>query len=342
MKIKISIGLTTSITILMIIVFCSIFSTNTFNAFAQTEVISINETKTVVLATNEIKPYYFTPDSDGFYVVETMGELDTKLKVSGILSGEIINDDFVDINSSNNRNARIWFKAEKDKQIKIEVKPFNIEPGTTALQVRKQRFSMFSYIDEDGNDMIQDFNIPYDLFCNLYETVKYEDKTAFFARSDDERGLSRLNSEIVFFSGHGYKDNETQKGHGIDFYSNGAHSGLYNTTPLNMDKVKVAMWAACFSANSTNSRNLSFAEHIKNCGAAASVGFEDEVTFAVSRLFTNGFFYALSNGDTVNDAAYWTVKNFNWITMGNAHKYKVFVDGNIKVTSETSSLKVFL
>lgn len=281
-----------------IIMFCIIFGINTFVASAETAVLSLNEKRAVTINANEVKTFYFTPDSNQHYVVETFGDLDTKLRISNIPDGEIINDDY-----RGNRNASIWFKAERNREIKIEIKAYGKNYGSTTLQVRKQRFSMFAYVDVDGNSTKKDLNTPFDKFCNLYDAIKYEDVTAYYARENDERNLSRLNSEIVFFSGHGYKNDENNKGFGISLHSNGAKTGLNTSPPLNFDKTKVAMWSACYSANSTNSKNLSFAEYTVYCGARSAVGFLKSVTFSSARKFTNKFFTVLADGATVAEAA---------------------------------------
>lgn len=107
-----------------------------------------------------------------------------------------------------------------------------------------------------------------------------------------------------------------------------------------MDRTKVAMWAACFSANSTNPGNLSIAEYSVNCGAKSAVGFTNSVTFSSSKTFTNRFFKKLATGASVLESAKHGAKGLLW-PWDNAKDYVIFGDEDITVFDVTPSTSTF-
>lgn len=249
----------------------------------------------------EVKTYYFTPNSDGYFVAETTGNLDTRLKISSSSGLFIINDD-----GGINNNSRIYFKAEKGVQITIDVRLYedyssdDASSGYIELQLRKQRFSMFSYVDANGNNLIENLEKPNNLFKNLFECSKYQNEHASIANSFDSTNISVVNSEIMFFYGHGYSD-----GHGVVFYDHSVNRGSWTLDSfINLNRIRVAVWAACDSANSSNSRNISFAENsVINWGASSAVGFEKTVSISSASKFTDKFFEKLASGATVDESA---------------------------------------
>ncbi|MDE5721459.1 MAG: CHAT domain-containing protein [Clostridia bacterium] len=316
--------------LLSFIILMIAFGANTFVASAETAVLNLNEKRAVTINANEVKIFYFTPNSNQHYVVETFGTQDTKLRVSNIPAGEIING-----GRYTDDNARIWFKAEQGRQIKIELKLYRAGmSGSTTIQIRKQRFSMFSVIDQDGDSTAKDLNTPYDKFKNLYETVKYENASYSEAFKINERGLTAFNSEIVFFSGHGASN-------GICFMKNKVCTGdLSTNTRLNMSSTRVAMFSSCESAKEDDSNSLCIARYAVVSGAYASVGFQKEVSFSSARKFTNKFFTKLSEGYTVYEAASKGKGAIIW-AWDNAKKYTVFGRGEITVVSDSASASTF-
>ncbi len=139
---------------------------------------------------------------------------------------------------------------------------------------------MFAYDDNKGNSTISDLNTLYEKLKSMFEVIKHENKSSSDALSLDDRDLSKINSEIMFFSGHGYKNSPTEKGFGVAFKT----GGITTNTTINMDRTKVAMWSACYSANSTNSKNLSIAEYAVKNGAKASVCFTESIFFHLKHL----------------------------------------------------------
>lgn len=319
--------------LLMAVVLFAVFSTTTpLKAYADTDIIKLNELKTVNLSAGEVKTYYYTPTDNKYYVVETTGYYGTKLKVSNLRNGEVI-----DSVSGIGDNARIYFQAEASKQVKIDIKFYNSSyTGNTVLQIRQQTISMFGYIDDEGNSTLSDLKTPYSKFSSIYNAVKYENVSAAQALSTDSRGLPAINSEVVFFSGHGYND-----GSGVIFYNNGIASGdIENNSSFKMDRTKVVMWSACCSASDDNSMNMSIAEASVRCGGAKSaVGFNKTVSFSSARTFTNKFFTKLAEGSSVYNAAKKGASAIIW-AWDKAKKYSVFGRGEINVTDVTENVGI--
>lgn len=312
--------------LLLINIFLSVKPTN---ALVDRGALVLNNINYIINENNEQR-FYYTPEDSRYYVVETSGRADTILKVINS-STEIVNDN---INSSN-LNSRIWFKANAGNQFTVDIKFRNSERMMSTLQLRKQRFSMFGYKDENGNDFKKDFEKPLASFNNLFEIVKCEDKSASYATDVDERDLSRINSEMVFYTGHGLKNSSTKEfGTGICFYSNGMDSYIYNNSFMTLNEIKVAMWSACYSANSNNAHKISFAEHSVNCGATSAVGFLDSVATSSARTFTNKFFSTLAGGGTVAEAASAGKGAIIW-AWDKAKNYILLGNRTIRVTDES-------
>lgn len=294
--------------------------------------IYLNMKNNVSLSPGEIGYFTYTPESDFYFVVETYGSFDTKIQVSNTSSGTIIDDD-----SGTSLNAKVEFKGVQGKPIYIATKLYNSTiSGNFSIQLRKQRVSMFAYDDSEGNSTIPDLNTPYNKLNPMFEVIKYENTSSSDALSTDDRDLAKINSEIMFFTGHGYKNSPTEKGFGVAFKT----GGITTTTSINMDRTKVAMWAACYSANSTNSTNSSIAEYSVKKGAKAAVGFTESVTFSSSKTFTNRFFTKLSEGSTVKEAASYGASGLLW-PWDNGKKYVIFGNESIRITDPTNSIITF-
>lgn len=294
--------------------------------------VYLNMKNDVSLSAGEIRYFTYTPESDFYFVVETDGSFDTKIQVSNTYSGTII-----DGYSGTGLNAKVEFRGVQGQLIYIATKLYNSNiSGNYSIQLRKQRISMFAYEDSEGNSTIPDLNTPYTKFSPMFEAIKYENKSASDALATDDRDLAKINSEIMFFSGHGYKNSPSEKGFGVAFKS----GGITTSTTINLDRTKVAMWSACYSANATNSKNLSIAEYSINKGAKSAVGFTESVSFSSSKTFTNRFFTKLSEGSTVKEAASHGASGLIW-PWDNAKKYVIFGNESVRVTDSTTSISAF-
>lgn len=209
--------------------------------------LNLNSKHDVSVSSGDIRYFTYTPKSDSYFVVETYGSLDTKLHVSNTYTGAICDDD-----SGVGLNAKVEFRGVQGKPIYIATKLYNSNiSGNYQIQLRKQRVTMFACDDSKGNSTISDLNTPFTKLSPMFETIKYENTSASDALLNDERDLAKINSEIMFFSGHGYKNDSTEMGFGVKFKT----GDITTSRTINMDRTKVAVWAACYSANSTNSKN---------------------------------------------------------------------------------------
>lgn len=251
------------------------------------EDITLNEKTLVTLSAGETKSFEITVPDNKYYAVETSqygsSAVDTYLTISNLSSGNEYNDD-----GGVGLYSFIGFSNQGGRNLTISVRLYNTSAsGSFYLQIRKQKAVYYGFAYEDLST-ISDLNVPYNSFSTLYDSYKYENKKASHFQEIDERGYNRYNSEIVFFSGHGYKNTSTSEfGFGIRF---GDNTSFYIPNLNNMSNVRIAVWAACYSSNTNNAYNTSFIDKAVACGAKSSVGFVDTVTTVSSRSFTNGLF----------------------------------------------------
>lgn len=288
--------------------------------------LKLNRNLPVYIGKGEVLNFHFTPEDNMYYVIETIGDIDTKLKIENTVSGTIINDD-----GGIGFDARIGFQTIPNQKINVYLKCYSDSTsGTTILQIRKQRFSLFGYVDSDGQSTIKDLEKPYNSFKTKFDSVKYENTSASHALDIDDRSISKLNSEIVFFSGHGlpgkiyFKNNDT----------------ITINDDFNLNRTKVAVWACCHSADANNNENLSFAENAIKRGAKSSLGFMKPINFSSSRTFTNRFFEKLALGNNVAEAAKYGADGLLW-PWDEAKDYVIFGDSSLRVTASTPSISTF-
>lgn len=280
---------------------------------------------------DEVQAFYYTPEDDKMYVVETFGNCRTVLLISNFVDTTITT-----YKGGHGENARIYFNGNPATQYKIEVRHYSeSEEGTFQIQVRKEKFVMFGYDDGEINTL-PDLDVPYNAFSNTFNTFKFENRSASIALATDERGLPRLDSELFFFTGHGYTD-----GSGVVFYK--GNNNLGNITinqSLDMSSTRVALWAACNSAASSNNRNMSIAEYAVKCGAKSSIGFEKSISTSSSKKFSDKFFTSLSEGKTVTQAAQDGANSVIWLWDA-INSYVIFGKGDFNVTDRTQSIGNF-
>lgn len=329
--------LTSVALILLAAIIMPLIALTNLTAHAESNVLLINEKRTVYLGEDEVQAFYFTPEDDKMYVVETFGNCRTVLLISNFVDTTITT-----YKGGQGENARIYFKGNPATQYKIEVRHYSeIEEGTFQIQVRKQKFAMFGYIGYKDNgkediNTLPDLNVPYNVFSNTFDCVKYENVNASKAFSYDERNLPVMDSELFFFSGHGY-DN----GSGVPFYNETGKVGdIKNSYSINMTSTRVALWSACCSASGKNDRDISIAEYAVSCGAKASIGFKHSILTSSAKKFSDKFFTDLAEGKTVEEAASAAAKTGIWI-VDTINSYVIFGKGDFNVTDRTQSIGNF-
>lgn len=285
------------------------------------EDVTLNEKILVYLSAGETKSFEFTVPDDKYYAIETTqygsSMADTYLSVSNLSTGNAYDDDGGVVFYS-----YIGFSNQGGRNITISVRLHS--PGKSGrfyLQIRKQKAVYYGF-DYDDISTIEDLNKPYDAFSALYDSYKYENEIASHFYAVDERGCYRYNSEIMFFSGHGAESGAKVKFGKTDFP---------NSKLGDMNNVRVAVWSACYSANTENKYNTSFVNKSVACGAKSAIGFSDTVPVISARSFTNNLFKKLAEGYTVGAAAEYAAKQLI-LPWDNAKDYIMMGDSGTKLT----------
>ena len=316
---------------------------------ATTESISLNAKVFVSLSGTTEKSYSITLQDTLFYVVETTGSKDTYLTVEGLSSGTLTDDD-----SGSGLNACIGFRGE-NKNITIKLRGYSASiTGNTTLQIRKQQAAMFGFQYPSGKSKTKDsgdintapdLEKPASVLQSMYNIKKYNSSTTSGSTmsNNDERSIPTYNSEVLFFSGHGYysddgSGNKTY-GFGVSFPSGGFRINQI----LDMSNTKIAVWAACYSANQNNAYNSSMVHKSVEKGAKAAIGWVDATGVSSSKKFTDAFFKALSEGKTVAEAAKKGKSKVFW-PLDSVRKYTLVGNGNtvINTAKATRNAQVLL
>ena len=262
------------------------------------------------ISAGETKEFIYYLSDEMYYVVETRGNLDTYLTIEGLGSTSLTNDD-----GGIGNNACIGFKGIKG-WITIKLRFFSSTlSGTTELQIRKQQAVMYGF-DYGGTDIdtTSDLTDPYIDLRNTYYTHKFSyntQHTPSHMLSLDARNYARINSEVVFFTGHGNIG-------GVYF-----PSGWLNSYELtNMENTKIAVWAACYSSKS-NEYEVSMTQASINAGAKSAVRWPVTTTTISSKTFTNRLFSKLASGATIQEACAYADNGIIW-PWDNIHDYEIF------------------
>lgn len=282
------------------------------------EDVTLNEKTLVTLSPGETKSFEITIPDNISYAVETIqygsSVVDTTLTVNNLSTGNQYDDNsgvglysFIGFNNQGGRNLTITVGANNSNTL-----------SRFYLQIRKQKAVYYGF-EYDDISTIKDLEKPYNYFSGLYDSYLYENKESSHFQEIDERGYSRYNSEIIFFSGHGYKDpNSDARGFGVSF----SNTSLYLSDITNMNNVRIAVWSACYSSNTNNSYNTSFIDKSVASGAQAALGFPDSVTTVSSKSFTDDLYEKLAAGYTIGAAAEYAAKQIIW-PWDNAKDYRI-------------------
>ena len=235
--------------------------------------------------------------SSGSFTIKLCNELQ-----SPIYSEKVINSSF---KKNFNNDGSV-------KYVQISSNDYNGK-----FMFRKQTASMFVFEKNSGYDIntSTDSEKPVSYISNLYNTNVYKNYDSSTVINDN-----LMDTDIVFFSGHGYSNTD-----GVCFNNS---SSIRNSTLPVLNNTKIAIWSACYQATSFDG-NVSFAEKSVLNGAKSSIGFTKSVSVSDAKKFTNKLFQCLIAGKTLNEAA--KEASSQWF-IGNAKYYVVFGDGNVKIT----------
>jgi len=283
--------------------------------------------------------YYFTPSYSGMFTVETFGSTDTYGTVSGN-TGTIFptasNDD-----GGEGTNFAIGFSQEAGSTTTITVRHYNSTSGTGSytIQVRDQRAQIYTFDYGNGDiNTLGDSETPSSWLRAMgYSVGVHENKPASHLNGTIATTFKRINSEVVFFAGHG------NSGTLVFMNSNGNKEYLYDTSSYfsSMSNTKVAVWASCYSAvdpDGTGSRR-SIAQKSIDIGAQSAIGWTDTVGNSAAKKWTDQFFLELGNTMTVQAAAASAGSVFLWPWDGSYDGWEVFGDGTTLVSYPTVNPK---
>lgn len=276
--------------------------------------------------------YYFTPSYSGMFTVETFGSTDTYGTVSGN-TGTIFptasNDD-----GGEGANFAIGFSQEAGSTTTITVRHYNSTSGTGSytIQVRDQRAQIYTFDYGSGDiNTHDDATTPRSWLTAMgYSVGVHQNKPASHVDETIASTFKRLNSEVVFFSGHG------SAGHLTFINSSGGYNRLYDYSPYftSMANTKVAVWSSCKSAvdpDGTDTRR-SIAQKSIDIGAQAAIGWTEVTDVPAAKKWTDQFFLELGNAMTVQAAAASAGSVFLWPWDGNYDGWQVFGDGSTLVS----------
>lgn len=324
---------------IMLLSATTVYAQGNVSTLATTRTISKDTVYSGTLTAGSTHTYYFTPSYTGLFTVETFGSTDTYGTVSGN-TGTIFptasNDD-----AGEGTNFAIGFKQEAGNTTTITVRHYNSTSGSGSytLQVRDQRAQIYTFDYGSGDiDTTGDSETPYTWLNAMdYAIGIHENKHSSHLNATIATTFKRINSEVVFFAGHG------DKGALAFMNSDGSKNWLYDTSSYfsSMTNTKVAVWASCYSAtdpDGSGSRR-SIAQKSIDIGAQSAIGWSDTVGNSAAKKWTDQFFIDLGHTMTVEAAAASAGSIFLWPWDGSYDGWEVFGDGSTLVSYPTVNPK---
>ena len=286
----------------------------------------LNQKQVITLSNSTQTAIEMICPDNRLYTVETFAygsvNADPVVSVEG-LSGVTIMDD----NSGTENHAKLPFKGEKGKTIRIKIWTHNTPGVKCYIQLRKQK-AIFVGGKYDDLDTSEGLNVPYDKLFGLYDAYQYGVEprtTTFYFLTMDERKMPRYNSEVVFFFGHG-AENQVKFPFG---------SRLYGIDLENMNNTKVVIWLGCKTAV-LDALGRSMVTSSISAGAQSALGFNQIIYDDDALKFSNKLFSELAAGKTISAAAN-SAKNLFWLppSVNTVKDYTIGGDGNTVITTPT-------
>lgn len=295
--------------------------------------------------------YYFTPSYSGNFVVETFGTTDTYGTVTG--NNASVNPSASNDDAGQGRNFAIGFYQEAGKTTTITVRHRNSVSGTGSyeLQVRDQRAQIYTFdYGSDDISTLADSVTPKSWLSSMgYAIGVHQNKPVSHLNETIAETFTRLNSEVIFFSGHG------AAGRVAFINGNGNRDYLRDNSDAftDMSNTKVAVWAACESALDPDGdgERTSVAQRSVDMGAQSAIGWDRMINVTASRKWTDQFFTALGHTMTVADAAAsagsvvlwpWDGSYAGWQVVENGNTLIAYPNVNYKKTKVNASQKTVL
>lgn len=297
---------------------------------ASSTIMSLNTFYTKSLSAGSEHTYYFTPSVSGLYTVETFGSTDTYGSVHCISPSGNFYDDY----SGSGNNFAIGFRQNANNQVSITVRHSNQTSGTGTyqIQVRKQKAQIYTFQYDDISTIGDEISPSSSLSTMGYNVNSYQNKASSHILGTPISPFPRINSEVIFYAGHGNPGN-------LVFYNGSSYSYLYPSDMTSMSNTKVAVWAACYSTVAP-SGGVSIAQRSINLGAKSAIGWNTVLGNTAGRIWTDKFFQELANGDTVNNAASTAGASFLWPWEGSFSGWSVLGDGSVRIIYPTVNPKL--
>ncbi len=281
----------------LILIFASILCmTGVTKSVRASTAIYINQQYTGTLDAGEECVYELYIPSAGLYAVETTGGTDTYMTI------EVENHTYIDDNSGMDNNAAIGFRTTGACWGTVCIQHANNDTGTGtfSVQARKQRAQIYTFQYADINTLGDSTVAKQKLNSMGYSTNVWEQKAASHILQTDDSQYTRLNSEVVFFSGHGYP--------GRARFYNGSQSSYLEALNLvnsrvKMTNTKVAVWLCCDGASAPSSGGYSMTTASVMMGAGAAVGWDRGIDTDAALYWANRFFTFMAAGFGVEEAA---------------------------------------
>lgn len=275
-------------------------------------------------AAGQVDKYYYTmPLNTSYgYVFETYGDTDTLVTVKQ--GSHTYSDD----NSGTGLNAAVGFLGvdwvPDNRVLEITVTHAKNGTGTYSFHIRRQRAQIYTF-KYDDIDTTGDAEIPYDYlndYCN-YHVLDRRNKKSSHILENDSSNLSRLNSEVIFFSGHGGTDGGSIK------FSENTWFHYYDLTSMN--NTKIAVWSACYSSVAPEGQ-VSIGQSSVDHGAKSAIGWPVAINLKSAKKFTNNLFKSLAGAKTLSEAAEEASNSILW-PCDDIHDYAIFGDGSTTIQS---------
>lgn len=306
------------------------------------EGIDLNEMKKISLFVGETRTFKYTIPDDKLFSIQTFKyyyeSVDTVLTVSNLVEGTISDDD-----GGTGYYSLIDLCNQGSRTIDITV---SLHPSSSSghfyLQIRRQQAVLYGFEYDDGLNTIPDLTAPYNELNVFFQTYKYESQVVSHFCSNDDRSIQRCDSEVVFFTGHGYSN-----GSALflgDIGDNTTRSFYETSTIPILHTTKIAIWSSCNSSK-INADNTSLILKCVEKGAKSSLGFPTTIYSPTPKIFTDKLFMYLCQGETIQDAASHAVNYiiFPWDPVKNyeiaGSNYTTIVNANSRVTNSSIANK---
>jgi len=280
------------------------------------EGINLNDIMTINLNVGETRTFKYLVPDNLMYAAETTKydeyDVDTILSIYNLEEDVVIDDD----GGNELYYSYIGFRNQANKVIKIKIELYGGSyDGYFNFQLRKQQAVLYGF-EYNNLNTISDLNTPYNELINYYQVYSFVNKNTSHFLSEDDRQLQRCNSEIIFFTGHGYaggasfllnEDDNVTRDY-LDYYE--IPSLLVN---------KIAVWSSCYSAKIVD--GTSMIDKSVEKGAKSAIGFTEDVWGFSARIFTNKLFEYLCEGETISQAALHASNHIVW--PDHVHTYRI-------------------